>query len=79
MPVEWLVFEAQDGYVLDRVMCKSKYKTPCIGICSATALGDEICVGCGRTFDEVIKWNQMPNEEKAEVKQRARERVKGRS
>lgn len=29
--------------------------TPCIGFCS-TNLGDNICLGCGRTLDEVDGW-----------------------
>ena len=28
---------------------------PCIAICS-TSQGDEVCKGCGRTFDEVQHW-----------------------
>ena len=32
--------------------------TPCIAICS-TSQGDEICKGCGRTFQEVQDWTQM--------------------
>ena len=41
--------------------------SPCIGICSATVLGDAVCVGCKRTFDEVCRWNTMSNEEKMAV------------
>lgn len=44
--------------------------TPCIGICSATALGDAICVGCGRTFEEVIEWNTYTDEQKTLINQR---------
>ena len=29
--------------------------TPCIAICS-TSQGDEVCKGCGRTFEEVQLW-----------------------
>ncbi|TDS82510.1 DUF3717 domain-containing protein [Comamonas sp. JUb58] len=29
--------------------------TPCIAICS-TSQGDEVCKGCGRSFDEVQHW-----------------------
>lgn len=29
--------------------------TPCIAICS-TSQGDEVCKGCGRTFNEVQHW-----------------------
>ena len=31
---------------------------PCIAICS-TSQGDELCKGCGRTFDEVQHWPSM--------------------
>ncbi len=32
-------------------------KTPCIGICSTTSLGDRVCRGCKRYAREVIDWN----------------------
>ncbi len=32
-------------------------KTPCIGICSTTSLGDRVCRGCKRYAQEVIHWN----------------------
>lgn len=32
--------------------------TPCIAICS-TSQGDELCKGCGRTFEEVQLWPEM--------------------
>jgi len=37
--------------------------TPCIAICS-TSQGDEVCKGCGRTFDEVQHWPAMSPAEK---------------
>jgi len=38
---------------------------PCIAICS-TSQGDDICKGCGRTFDEVQNWTVMtPGEKRA--------------
>jgi predicted Fe-S protein YdhL (DUF1289 family) len=36
---------------------------PCIAICS-TSQGDELCKGCGRTFDEVQHWPRMSPAEK---------------
>jgi hypothetical protein len=44
--------------------------SPCVGICSATALGDEICIGCYRTFDEVRLWNTLTDEEKIAINKR---------
>ena len=49
--------------------------SPCVGICSATALGDEICIGCGRTFDEVHLWNTLTDEEKIAINLRLRKPV----
>lgn len=40
--------------------------TPCIAICS-TAQGDEVCKGCGRTFDEVQHWPAMSPVAKRQV------------
>jgi predicted Fe-S protein YdhL (DUF1289 family) len=36
---------------------------PCIAICS-TSQGDDVCKGCGRTFDEVQHWPEMSPAEK---------------
>ena len=44
--------------------------SPCVGICSATALGDEVCIGCGRTFDEVRLWNTFDRETKIAINER---------
>jgi predicted Fe-S protein YdhL (DUF1289 family) len=43
--------------------------TPCLGRCT-TPLGDDICRGCGRTFDEVTRWVGMTEDEKRQVWQR---------
>ncbi|MBX9800435.1 MAG: DUF1289 domain-containing protein [Burkholderiaceae bacterium] len=40
--------------------------SPCAGYCS-TSHGDEVCKGCGRTFDEVINWIIYDDDEKAAV------------
>jgi uncharacterized protein len=44
--------------------------TPCIGVCSTTSFGDEICRGCHRTFDEVRLWNTFTDEQKIVVNKR---------
>ena len=43
--------------------------TPCIAICS-TSQGDDVCKGCGRTFDEVIHWLEYTPMQKRETWQR---------
>ncbi|MDD5056861.1 MAG: DUF1289 domain-containing protein [Sideroxydans sp.] len=39
---------------------------PCTGHCS-TALGDEVCRDCLRTFDEVNRWVEMSEEDRRQV------------
>lgn len=40
--------------------------SPCIAICS-TSQGDDICRGCGRTFEEVSRWLEMSEPQKDAV------------
>lgn len=37
--------------------------SPCVAICS-TALGDDVCRGCGRTVQEVAMWVALPEAQK---------------
>lgn len=43
--------------------------SPCIAICS-TSQGDDVCRGCGRTFQEVCKWLEMTLIQQDEVWER---------
>ena len=45
-------------------------KTPCIGICSTTSLGDAVCRGCKRYSFEVINWNSYDSDAKLAVLKR---------
>jgi predicted Fe-S protein YdhL (DUF1289 family) len=38
--------------------------SPCINICE---LQNDYCVGCKRTIDEIINWQILSDEEKAEI------------
>ncbi|WP_035052673.1 DUF1289 domain-containing protein [Andreprevotia chitinilytica] len=50
-------------------MSQARPDSPCVAICS-TALGDEVCMGCGRTFFEVANWVMLADAEKEKVWQR---------
>ena len=41
-------------------------RTPCLGFCT-TALGDDVCKSCGRTFEEIAGWITMGTAEKSAV------------
>jgi predicted Fe-S protein YdhL (DUF1289 family) len=45
---------------------KPRPDSPCVAICS-TAVGDDICWGCGRDVIEVANWVFMSEEEKDAV------------
>ena len=45
-------------------------RTPCIGVCSTTSVGDAICRGCKRYAFEVIRWNAYSDLEKLAVLRR---------
>lgn len=54
----------------DRIVKISTTRTPCIGVCSTTSLGDPICRGCQRYAFEVIQWNGYADNEKEAVLKR---------
>jgi hypothetical protein len=39
--------------------------SPCINICKLDS--DFVCIGCGRTIDEVLKWSEYADEQKKAV------------
>jgi predicted Fe-S protein YdhL (DUF1289 family) len=45
---------------------RSTPDAPCIAICS-TSQGDDVCKGCGRTFEEVQHWPDMNPAEKRQT------------
>ena len=49
--------------------------SPCVGICSSTNMGDAICIGCGRTAEEVIEWNTYSDEQRIAINQRLQGRL----
>lgn len=52
-----------------------KVRSPCISVCALDA--DDICIGCHRSGDEILRWTQMTNEERREVLEKVAEREQG--
>lgn len=50
-----------------------KAKNPCVSICK---LKDDICIGCGRSRDEMKTWKRMKDNERKAVNKLAAERLK---
>lgn len=45
--------------------------SPCVRLC--TLNDDDVCVGCGRTLQDIIGWTKMSEAEKAACVERARQ------
>ena len=50
-----------------------KIESPCVSICQ---LKGDLCIGCGRTMDEIRTWKTMKRPEKMKTVKRADERLK---
>lgn len=44
--------------------------SPCVKVCR---VADGVCVGCGRTLDEIRRWTRMTDDERAAVVARVNE------
>ncbi len=52
----------------------NKVMSPCVSIC---ALDDnDVCIGCHRTGEEIMRWMQLDNKERREVLRLVAEREK---
>ena len=50
-----------------------KAKNPCVSICK---IKDDICIGCGRSRDEMKAWKGLKNKERKAVNELAAARLK---
>lgn len=46
--------------------------SPCVSLCTLDE--KDICVGCHRSIDEILRWRQMDDSERKEVLSRAQQR-----
>jgi predicted Fe-S protein YdhL (DUF1289 family) len=55
-------------------MKKSPIESPCISVCRYE---NEVCVGCGRTVDDITNWYDMTDKQKQAVLNRIEKDSKG--
>jgi len=41
--------------------------SPCISVCILDPAGTNVCIGCGRTLDEVAAWSTLSNAQRRDV------------
>ena len=51
--------------------------SPCVGICRVD--GQDVCVGCGRTIDEITQWSRSDDAHRVRINALAAERLRQRS
>lgn len=48
--------------------------TPCIKVCTLDP-ASRLCIGCGRSLDEIARWSSMSDQERQDVMRLLPERV----
>nr|WP_293241880.1 DUF1289 domain-containing protein [Panacagrimonas sp.] len=51
--------------------------SPCVGICRVD--GRDVCVGCGRTIDEITQWARSDSARRVQINELAAERRRQRA
>ncbi|BEH15064.1 MULTISPECIES: DUF1289 domain-containing protein [Marinobacter] len=51
-----------------------KVRSPCVNVCALDE--NDMCIGCQRTGDEILRWTTMSNDERREVLLKVAEREK---
>ncbi|WP_375177641.1 DUF1289 domain-containing protein [Marinobacter mobilis] len=52
-----------------------KVRSPCVSVCALDA--NDVCIGCHRSGDEIMRWTQMTNDERRDVLKKVAERETG--
>jgi len=55
-------------------MKQSKLESPCISVCRYE---NEVCVGCGRTVEEVVEWYNFTDQQKQTILNRLEKELEG--
>jgi uncharacterized protein len=53
-----------------------RVESPCINVCTLDA--QKVCIGCGRTIEEIAVWSRLGDEERRAVCEQARRRNQSR-
>jgi uncharacterized protein len=54
-----------------------RVESPCINVCTLNA--QRVCIGCGRTIDEIASWSRLSDEERRTVCEQAAQRKQDKS
>ncbi|SDX71030.1 DUF1289 domain-containing protein [Marinobacter mobilis] len=57
------------------MLVSDKVRSPCVSVCALDA--NDVCIGCHRSGDEIMRWTQMTNDERRDVLKKVAERERG--
>lgn len=46
---------------------QDRVRSPCVSVCALDE--NDVCIGCHRTGDEILRWTTMTNDERRQVLQ----------
>jgi len=66
---------APDNIAIDAAgsACSEWVESPCIKVCMLDA--GQMCVGCGRTLNEITAWSRLTNAQRHQVRREAAKRL----
>ncbi|MFL1404664.1 DUF1289 domain-containing protein [Marinobacter sp. M1N3S26] len=44
---------------------QDRVRSPCVAVCALDE--NDVCIGCHRTGDEILRWTSMTNDERRQV------------
>ena len=47
--------------------------SPCVGVCAPSVT--DVCIGCGRSLNEIAEWSSASETRRAEIQRNAEERL----
>ncbi|MBR9870703.1 MAG: DUF1289 domain-containing protein [Gammaproteobacteria bacterium] len=51
---------------------RDRVRSPCVAVCALN--DDDICIGCQRSGDEILRWSSMTDDERRQVLKNVAER-----
>ena len=51
----------------DRPLIDAPVRSPCVSVCVLDPAGTNVCIGCGRTLDEVAAWSELSDAQRRDV------------
>ncbi len=71
----WIAMRTDAPYIMNSIFAHvpvpspnmpQSIQSPCTRVCTVDS-GTGLCIGCGRTLDEIARWSQMTDDERRRI------------